>query len=91
MLVLGAVVSPTLPEEEGEHLGQQQVGLGLVLGEDGHPVGAQVPQAGVLEGEGGLALGEQQGVGPGGVWLRGLEVDEVDQPREGKFPGVGKP
>ena len=31
-LVLGAVVPPKLPEDEGEHLGQQQVGLGIVLG-----------------------------------------------------------
>ena len=34
-LVLGAVMPPKLPEEDGEPLGQHQVGLGLVLGEDG--------------------------------------------------------
>ena len=81
-LVLGTVVPPKLPEDEGEHLGQQQVDLGLVLGEAGNPVGAQVAQAGVLEGEGGLALGEQRGVGPGGVLLRILGVDEVDRRRQ---------
>ena len=52
-VVLGAVVPQELPEEEGEHLGEQQVGHGdpgLVLGDDGHPAGVQVPQAGVEEG-----------------------------------------
>ena len=77
-LVLGAVVLPKLLKEEGEHLGQQQVGLGLVLGKDVHPVGAQVSQAGLLEGEGGLALGDPRGVGPGGELLRCFEVDKVD-------------
>ena len=41
-VVLGAMVPQELPEEEGEHLGEQQVGLGdpgLVLGDDRHPAG----------------------------------------------------
>ena len=41
-LVLGAVVSPRLPPEKGEHLAQHQAALGPVLGDGGPREGAQV-------------------------------------------------